>query len=73
MKLLHAYTAPGSHYPAYINVSEHEGVGGVRVTVRSPRRGDSCGSEAHIDLSPEQHIELVRALLAGLGQSLRAA
>lgn len=60
---IHAYTEPGSDYPAYISINRDE-AGRLTVTVRS------CGNGGRdvtiIEITPEQLEQLVTDVIAKL-------
>lgn len=60
---IHAYTEPGSDYPAYISINRDD-AGRHTVTVRS--RGDGGRNMAVIELSPEQLEQLSSDVAADL-------
>ena len=39
-----AYTSPGSDYPGYVNMSNHQPSGDLIVTVRDKPKGGGCGA-----------------------------
>lgn len=47
-----AYTKPGTHYPAFINVTRKDDT--VTVSLRGDARGDACGPSVTVDFTFDQ-------------------
>ena len=57
-----AWTAPGSFYPAYINIADDDvdGEASIRITVRGPSKGNCpCGETVSIALPAAEYAVLV--------------
>jgi hypothetical protein len=59
-----AYTKPGSHYPAFINVQRKDDT--VTVTLRGDARGDACGNIVSVQFTFEEWRGFFQNLYARL-------